>query len=160
MVRPATEEDMPRILSIYAGARAFMRARGNPGQWGETKPDPAQLLRDIRRGELFLIADEAGEIHGCFALIGGEDPTYARIDGAWKDPSPYATLHRVAGDGTGGVFAACVAFARGRYRHLRVDTHRDNGPMRRVIGENGFTYCGIIYLADGSPRLAYEWTEV
>ena len=43
--------------------------------------------------------------------------------------------------------------------NIRVDTHRDNAPMRRVIEENRFTCCGIIYLADGSPRLAFEWIE-
>ena len=159
MIRPATMEDMPRILAIYAGARTFMRERGNPGQWGENKPAPEQLLIDMGRGELFVIVDNSGVIHGCFALIGGEDPTYSHIEGAWRSSIPYGTLHRVAGDGTGGVFAACAAFARERYDHLRVDTHRDNAPMRRVIEENRFTCCGIIDQADGSPRLAFEWIE-
>ncbi len=41
-------------------------------------------------------------------------------------------------------------------KHLRIDTHQDNKIMQHVILKNGFTYCGIIYTGDGSPRLAYE----
>ena len=28
--------------------------------------------------------------------------------------------------------------------------------MQHCIESYGFTYCGIIYLADGAPRLAYQ----
>jgi len=28
--------------------------------------------------------------------------------------------------------------------------------MQRLLEKNGFVYCGIIFLADGSPRLAYQ----
>jgi len=37
-----------------------------------------------------------------------------------------------------------------------VDTHRDNRVMQQIITSQGFTYCGIIYVSDGSPRLAYQ----
>ena len=70
---------------------------------------------------------------------------------------PMATIHRLAGDGSRhGVFAAAVAFAAARYPHLRIDTHQNNRPMRTLIPRAGFAYCGVIHLADGSPRLAYE----
>ena len=39
---------------------------------------------------------------------------------------------------------------------IRVDTHRDNLPMQRMLQKNGFIYCGIIYLADGKERFAFE----
>lgn len=38
----------------------------------------------------------------------------------------------------------------------RVDTHGDNVIMRRCIERAGFVYCGIIYLLNGDPRLAYQ----
>ena len=28
--------------------------------------------------------------------------------------------------------------------------------MQKLIARAGFRYCGIIHVADGSPRLAYE----
>ena len=36
------------------------------------------------------------------------------------------------------------------------DTHRDNTIMQHLITKHGFTYCGIILLANGDERLAYQ----
>ena len=49
-------------------------------------------------------------------------------------------------------------FARTQYNHLRADTHADNIPMQSCLQKNGFAYCGVIYLANGDPRRAYEWS--
>ena len=40
--------------------------------------------------------------------------------------------------------------------NIRIDTHRDNRIMRHNIEKHGFAYCGIIYLANGDERLAYQ----
>ena len=40
--------------------------------------------------------------------------------------------------------------------NIRIDTHRDNHIMQHCISRYGFTYCGIIYLASGDQRLAYQ----
>ena len=51
-IRPSAIEDLDRIMEIYAGARAFMAAHGNPNQWGPTNWPPEQLIRqDIRNGQ-------------------------------------------------------------------------------------------------------------
>ena len=49
-----------------------------------------------------------------------------------------------------------INYAASRFAHLRIDTHRDNRIMQRLIEKHGFTYCGIIWLEDGTERLAYE----
>ena len=36
--------------------------------------------------------------------------------------------------------------------------HQWSGIMQHVIQDYGFTYCGIIYLANGDERLAYQKT--
>ena len=158
-VRLAQTGDLPSVLALYAAARRFMTERGNPNQWGSKNP-PEELIReDIRRGQLYLLTD-GDTVHGVFAFILGEDPTYRVIhDGAWISESPYGTLHRVAGDGSGGIFGAAVRFCLKRRAHLRVDTHRDNLPMQRAILRAGFQKCGVIHIADGSPRIAYALTE-
>ena len=40
--------------------------------------------------------------------------------------------------------------------HLRADTHEDNKIMQKVILKNGFQETGIIYVEDGTPRIAFE----
>jgi RimJ/RimL family protein N-acetyltransferase len=40
--------------------------------------------------------------------------------------------------------------------NIRIDTHRDNAIMQHLLEKNGFVKCGIIYVEDGSPRIAYQ----
>lgn len=159
MIRQATVQDIPEILRIYGAARAFMRRSGNMTQWSGGYPPEDIIRADITKNILRVMENETGHLYAVFALIPGDDPTYARIEGAWKDTSPYATIHRAASDGTEhGVFRAMLDFARTQYNHLRADTHADNIPMQSCLQKNGFAYCGVIYLANGDPRRAYEWS--
>lgn len=154
-VRRAKETDLERILEVYSYARDFMARTGNPHQWGKTNPPRHILEADIQNGNLYVV--EAAQIHGVFAYLSEKDPTYTYIEsGSWISEEPYGTIHRVASDGSGGVFAALMVFALERNSHLRIDTHQDNKVMQHVIQKYGFTYRGVIYLADGNPRLAYE----
>ena len=159
MIRQATVQDIPEILRIYGAARAFMRRSGNMTQWSGGYPSEDIVRADITKNILRVMENETGHLYAVFALIPGDDPTYARIEGAWKDTSPYATIHRAASDGTEhGVFRAMLDFARTQYNHLRADTHADNLSMQHGFLTNGFAYCGVIYLANGDPRRAYEWS--
>ena len=158
-IRNAQREDLPRIEEIYAYARSFMAENGNPNQWGTTNPPTAQLAQDIENQLLFVVTD-GEKIHGVFYFYIGNDPTYDYIeDGAWASDTPYGTIHRIAGDGTGGILKAAVAFCGSRIDHLRIDTHHDNVVMQNAVGKCGFTRRGIIYIADGSPRIAYDRVE-
>lgn len=158
-IRPADKEDLPRILQIYEYARKFMKETGNASQWRDSFPPERLLAEDIDAGQLYTVRDrKEGKIHGAFAFIIGEEPTYARIEGGkWLSDTQYGTLHRVAGDGNAhGIFDAIVKFVERKNSHLRVDTHEDNKVMQHLIEKNGFQKCGIIYVEDGSSRIAYE----
>ena len=157
-IRNAVAADLPRIEQIYAYARTFMAENGNPNQWGTTNPPSDQLVDDIQKALLFVVT--AGEeIHGVFYFYIGDDPTYETIyDGAWHRDDAYGTIHRIAGDGSGGVLKAAVEFCSGKIDYLRIDTHHDNHVMQRALEKQGFQACGIIYIADGSPRIAYDRT--
>lgn len=155
IVRKAAAKDLKRIEEIYAYARAFMAENGNPNQWGKNHPLAEQLQEDIREGTLYVMENKTG-IHGVFFFAIGPDPTYCVIDGAWHSDAPYGTIHRIAGDGSGGILAAAVAFAKQRIDHIRIDTHEDNKVMQRAVAKQGFRRCGIIHIADGSPRIAYD----
>ena len=158
MIRPATASDLPRLQQIYAAARQYMRRSGNPTQWSGGYPADEVLLQDIREGRLYVM-EQDGTSYACFMLCDGPDPTYAKIyDGAWASDTSYGVIHRVASDGSvSGVLGRCVAYARQQYGHLRIDTHRDNLPMQRALRAAGFVHRGTIFLANGDPRLAYDW---
>ena len=155
-IRKTTAEDIPRVLEILAYARDFMRASGNPNQWQDNRPDPRLVYEDVERGQGYVMEDD-GRIFGTFALVIGDDPTYAHIeDGAWPDNDPYGTIHRIAGDGTHkGVFKKCLEFCDTQTDILRIDTHIDNKPMLHLLEKTGFVRCGVIYVDNGTPREAF-----
>ncbi|MGN1023075.1 MAG: N-acetyltransferase, partial [Lachnospiraceae bacterium] len=99
-----------------------------------------------------------GAIHGAFFFSMAGEPNYDVIrEGSWESDAPYGVLHRVARDAACHSFLkTAVAFALKTTSHLRIDTHRDNKVMQHAILSCGFSYRGIINLADGSERLAYE----
>ena len=159
-IRQAQMRDLDRILQIYADARAFMRANGNPDQWGENYPPETMIREDVATGNSYVCAD-GEEILGVFYYGEGEDPTYTVIeDGAWLNDEPYGVIHRIAVAARGrGVAAACFDFGVAQCGNLKIDTHADNLPMQKSLEKNGFVRCGTIYVADGSARIAYQKTK-
>lgn len=159
-VRKASRNDLERIMQIYEYAREFMKNTGNPDQWGTSHPARELVQADIRDGVCRLVCDENG-IRGVFALLAGPDPTYLRIEnGAWLNDGPYIAIHRIASDGKAhGVFRCAADHCKALCANIRIDTHADNRIMQKSIEKNGFVRCGIIYTADGSPRIAYQWTN-
>ena len=153
-------EDHSRLMEIYRYAQDFMIQSGNPTQWGHSYPDPEIIKEDILAGRSLLII-EGEEIHGVFVLLEGTEPTYQRIDhGAWLNNEPYVTIHRIAGDGQiHGIFRFAADYCKGLSSNVRIDTHSDNIIMQKLIEQNGFQKCGIVYVRDGLPRIAYHWTE-
>lgn len=155
-VRKAAIDDLKRIEEIYAYARNFMAETGNPNQWGNVHPPVEQLRQDIAEGALHVILDEIG-IHGVFFFQAGDDPTYGEIyDGQWHFAEAYGVIHRIAGDGSGGILKTAVRYAQSSCSYIRIDTHHDNQVMQRALNKLGFKRCGIIHLENGEPRIAYD----
>ncbi|NLL91174.1 MAG: N-acetyltransferase [Ruminococcaceae bacterium] len=164
-IRPATLADLEILDQIFEGARAYMRKEGNTVQW-QTGPFKSDIERDIKTGLLMVLANkkdmpDAGEIEGVFFAQVFPEPTYLKIDGAWiDDEKPYITIHRLASRGRKpGVSDAAIDWCKERSGSVRIDTHETNLSMIRAIRRNGFTYCGIIIIADKTPRLAYQWVK-
>lgn len=156
-IRHTTPEDIPFLEEVFATARDFMIATGNPTQWTDGYPKNELVLEDISYGDSFVCIED-GTIVGSFVLRPGNDPTYEKIyEGAWKNNKPYATIHRIASNGkVKGVFAKAIEYALQHYSTIRIDTHKDNVVMQHLVKKAGFEYCGIIYCWDGSERLAYQ----
>ena len=139
-IRKAERKDLSDILRIYAYARAFMKANGNPDQWGNVYPSTELIQEDMEKG-ICYVCTEGEHIAGVFVFFKGEDPTYRVIrEGSIK-----------------GIARFCFDFAKENCDYLRIDTHKDNIPMQNTLAKNGFCRCGIINTDDGSPRIAYDW---
>lgn len=157
-IRSARLSDIPVIQAIIEEARGKMRAAGNFLQWTDGYPSEEVLRNDIARGFSYVVED-AGRPVATFVLAVCEEPTYRKIyGGQWLDDVlPYGTIHRVGSRaGVHGVLAEVLRWSFGQVGNIRIDTHRDNLPMRHLMEKHGFTYCGIIYLANGDERLAYQ----
>ena len=156
-IRKAEALDTERIMEIFGAAKRYMHSHGNLNQWNGAYPDRDLMSSEIAGGHCFVVCS-GDNIVGTFCLIFGEEPTYAAIeDGRWTNGAPYATIHRLASDGSAkGIGHACIDFSYNLLENLRADTHADNLTMQRLLEKEGFARCGIIHLKDGAPRIAYQ----
>lgn len=157
-IRRAVIEDVPVIMRLIDEARAIMRSCGNVNQWIDGYPSQDTIEKDIAVGHCYVCEEPDGEVIASFAFIPSPEPTYKEIyDGSWLDDKPYYVVHRLASTASShGVFDDVMDYCMEVAGNLRIDTHRDNVIMRHVIERYGFSYCGIIYLANGDERLAYQ----
>ena len=160
-IRHTRVEDIPRIQALFSHARSFMLETGNPSQWTAAYPSEELLRKDIGSRDSYVVEDEKQTVIATFVLRGGVDPTYDVIyEGRWLNDAPYATIHRIASDGTRkGILHLAMQFAQLDYNNIRIDTHRDNQVMRNAIAKEGFVYCGIIHCWNGDERVAYQFRK-
>ena len=157
-VRAAFKEDIQDIMTVLDAAKGIMRSSGNMEQWKDGYPTREIVLADIANGHGFVVEDD-GEIVAYFAFISSPEPTYSYIeDGAWlEDSLPYHVIHRIGSTpASHGIFKFILDWCCAQDPNIRIDTHSDNHIMQHCILQYGFRYCGIIYLANGDPRLAYQ----
>ncbi len=157
LIRKTTLADVNSAAAIYDSARRFMRESGNLNQWSAEYPNAQSILEDIEGGGSY-VCEDGGEVVAIFYFAAHNDPTYDKIyEGAWKRDGKYAVIHRIAVKHHGrGIADFIYAHCFEAHPNLRIDTHRDNAPMQRSLKKNGFEYCGIIYLANGDERLAFQ----
>lgn len=165
LIRESCASDITKLMEIFDEARESIKALGI-NQWQNGYPHAEIIRSDISRGYSRTVKID-GETVATFAVICDGEPTYDKIyDGEWLtgDSKDYIAIHRVAiliscrGRGIAGKiieYAASVASER-NFRSIRIDTHRGNVVMRKMLEKNGFSHCGTIYLADGEERVAYE----
>lgn len=160
-IRKAETGDLPRIMEVLEEARGIMRACGNSGQWVGGYPSREVILADMASGWGHVVLDD-GCIVGYFAFMPSPEPTYARIyEGRWPEgSSSYHVVHRIGSVRSAhGVFRSIMDWCRAADPVIRIDTHRSNVIMQHCLLNYGFRYCGIIYLASGDERLAYQFSR-
>ena len=157
-IREARPSDIKDIMQVMEAAKKIMRQSGNMHQWTDGYPSESAILCDMDKGGGFVIEND-GRIVAYFAFLPSPEPTYARIyQGEWVDDTlPYHVVHRIASyPDVHGIFSSIMDFCFSRDANIRIDTHKDNLIMQHNILKHDFTYCGIIYLANGDERLAYQ----
>lgn len=157
-IRQTKQEDLAEVMAIYSYARNFMREHGNGNQWINGYPQEELISKEIEAKHSFVCENEQGEIVGTFCYIEGIDPTYLKIyNGEWLNDEPYAVIHRIASSGKQkGIANECLRWSFKHCNNLRIDTHQNNTVMQNMLKKEGFTQCGIIYIADGSERIAFH----
>lgn len=160
-IRLSELEDLPCLMSLFEEARRTIATLGID-QWQDGYPAEAVIRNDLEQKQSHILEQE-GILLGTFVLV-EQEPDYDKIyEGHWQDDN-YLAIHRVAvalsARGT-GVSDAIIRYAADRAENLgktslRIDTHEGNLPMRRMLQKQGFQHRGQIFLADGSPRVAYE----
>lgn len=166
-LRRATLTDLPAIMRIIAEAQAFLKNL-NVNQWQNGYPSEDIIRQDIEKNNGYILT-VAEEIAAFATVVFSEEPTYSVIyDGEWLNDNEYAVIHRLAvsgkhkGKGVGShLFREIEKMTLARQiSDIRIDTHEDNLPMQQLIRKSGYNYCGVIYLADGSKRIAFQWESL
>ena len=157
-IRKAKVEEIDVIMSVFKAARQFMLKTGNSRQWVDGYPSKELILSNIRDEGMYVCLSEDEEVAGVFYFKVEDDKTYAKIyDGEWLNDKPYGVVHRIASNGKRrGVGDACLQWCMEQCGNIRIDTHRDNIVMQNILIRNGYQQCGIIYVANGTERIAFQ----
>lgn len=156
-IRKSTPEDIEAIMDCITTARQLMRESGNTVQWTNGYPSNELMLESVEKGYNFLIL-ENDEVVATFDFIIEYDVNYSIIEnGNWQNDEKYGVIHRLASNGKAkGVAQFCFEWCFYQFPNIRIDTHETNIAMQKVLERLGYQKCGIIYVADGTPRLAFQ----
>ena len=161
--RLAKESDIEQINEIIEEAKLTLKNSGSP-QWQEGSPNESMIRSDIDNKYGYVLVQDT-HVVGYLAMINQADPDYEILD-TWEYPDNYVVIHRVAisskhlGKGLATYFFSnifSIAYSLG-YDSVRIDTHRVNISMQKVLEKFDFVYRGIVFVEskiDGE-RFAYE----
>lgn len=160
-------EEINEVMNAINDAKSFLKPQSQ--QWQQGYPNEETMEKDIRNHNLFGVYLN-NELTCVAALIIGIEKTYVNmVEGKWEIPvsSKDLVIHRIAVKekyrGTGCAkkmmrFAEEFAL-RNSCPSIKVDTHRANIPMQKLVLSHSYKYCGIIDLnrnEEDQLRLAYE----
>ncbi|MGG7058833.1 GNAT family N-acetyltransferase [Clostridium nigeriense] len=163
ILRKTRQEEINKVVKIIDEAKETLK-KNNINQWQNGYPNEEVILRDIENNESYVL-EHNGVVIGTTALSFNGEKTYDKIyEGKWLYNGTYAVIHRIAVtnvDGLKGIGTEIlkksekICMSKG-IKNIRVDTHKDNKSMQGLLLKNNYKYCGVIYLEDGSKRIAFE----
>ena len=153
-IRKAAWPDLPAVSGLYEAVHDLEEAGGARIGWKRGVYPTAATAEDaLRRGDLYVLEDDAGILQGCAIINGRQMPAYA--EGNWQYPaedSRVLVLHtlvihpRAMHRGYARAFVAAyerMAESMGM-QALRMDTNAGNERARRLYASLGYREAGII----------------
>jgi GNAT superfamily N-acetyltransferase len=161
--RKATETDINNIMNIIAQAQAYFKEQGI-NQWQNNYPNVETINNDIANKNSYVLIKDNNIVATAAVSFDGEKTYDFIYAGEWISNNEYAVIHRIAVDNTykglglsSQIIKHVEELCLNKGVHsIKVDTHEENISMQKLIKKNKFQYCGIIYLEDGSKRIAFE----
>lgn len=161
--RQANISDLDQIVEIIELSKKYLKET-KVDQWQDGYPAKEDLRRDIESGNSYVLTNKDEIVATTVISLDGESTYNSIFNGEWIINEEYIVMHRVAVHDKykgKGIFkelikeAESLALNKG-ISSIKIDTHRDNISMQRALVKNNFKRCGIIYLEDGSERIAFE----
>lgn len=163
--RRASGSDTGRIMEIVRQAQDYFRIH-SIDQWQNDYPNNKVICADIQNKSGYVILTDDKIVAYAVLSFDKEDAYEALYCGEWQRTEDYAVIHRMAVDNAfkGRGLASVIlkkfeeiCLAKG-IRYIRTDTHEENIPMQDFLRKAGFKYCGVVFLTDGSKRVAFDKT--
>ena len=163
MIRHAKISEIKDILNITKSCATKMQENGI-FQWNEHYPSKTAFVRDVERGELYVI-EENGIVLGTIVISTIMDEEYVPIE--WLTPNGNSTyIHRLSihPDHQGkGLAQQLMDFAENYSRKngfvsVRLDTFSQNHRNQRFYEQRGYQKLGDIFFPKQSehPFHCYE----
>lgn len=161
--RQAKISDLDQIVEIIELSKKYLKET-KVDQWQDGYPAKEDLRRDIESGNSYVLTNKDEIVATTVISLDGESTYNSIFNGEWITNEDYIVMHRVAVHDKykgKGIFkelikeAEVLALNKG-ISSIKIDTHRDNISMQRAVVKNDFKKCGIIYLEEGSERIAFE----
>ncbi len=162
-LRLAENIDKNIILQFYREGSQKLKEEG-VDQWQKDKIPNLDKFEDLIRNDELYVLEDNGQVVST-VIIKKYDCDYEdNMTGKWISNYDYIAIHRVAtgnkyrSKGYGkSVLLFCEDYAkRNNIKSLRIDTHRNNKSMQRLIKRLNYTYCGIVYINGTDERFAFE----
>ena len=161
--RKTFKTDINNIMNIIKQAQSYFKEQGID-QWQNNYPNAETISNDIEEEHSYVLLKDNKIVATSAVSFDGEKTYESIYEGEWISNNKYAVIHRIAVDNTYkglGLSSQIIKYVEKLclnkgVHSIKVDTHEENIPMQKLLKKNKFKYCGIIYLEDGSKRIAFE----
>jgi len=161
----AVETDTNSIMNIITQAQNYFKKQGI-NQCQDNYPNVETISNDINNRNGYVLLKNNNVVGTVVVTFDGEKNYDSIYEGEWISNDEYAVIHRIAVDskfkgmGLSSIIIKSIekiCLSKGVHS-IKIDTHKENISMQKLLLKNGFHYCGIIYLEDKSERIAFEKT--